>query len=163
MNSLVVKLVLYLVALAVAAAMTSFTEGGGAPYQIARPEEISVKFSDIGGLAAQKREIFYTILLPLRNTRFFRDERLRPPRGHLFVGPPGTGKTMLARAIAKAANVPFLSITLSSVQSKLSRLELRLESSMLSPSEERATCRSSSSVSQAWSGRGPMRSSRVSK
>ena len=91
---------------------------------ITLPEEISVGFSDIGGLDEIKMSIKETIILPLVHPEWFlngqgkRRNLLKPPKGVLFFGPPGTGKTLMAKAIAKDAGATFMNVRLSSLQSK---------------------------------------------
>lgn len=69
----------------------------------------NVKFADVGGLKEAKREL-EEIVDFLKNAKKYRDVGARVPKGALLVGPSGTGKTMLARAVAGEANVPFLSM-----------------------------------------------------
>lgn len=87
---------------------------------VVRASDISERMSEIGGLARIKQDIRANVLVPLQYPHiFFGDDiRLVPSRGILFHGPPGTGKTMLARAIAAEASVPFLSLSLSSLENK---------------------------------------------
>ncbi len=68
-----------------------------------------VFFKDIAGLQEAKQEI-REIVDFLKNPKKYLKMGARIPRGVLLVGPPGTGKTMLARAVANEANVPFFSI-----------------------------------------------------
>jgi len=68
-----------------------------------------IKFSDVGGLKEAKQEL-EEIVDFLKNPKKYRDVGARTPKGALLIGPAGTGKTLLARAVAGEANVPFFSM-----------------------------------------------------
>ncbi len=63
-------------------------------------ERPRVNFSDVGGLDEIKRNIKSIVELPLRGMATFSNSRLGPPKGIMFSGPSGTGKTLLAKALA---------------------------------------------------------------
>ncbi len=69
-----------------------------------------VKFSDIAGMDEEKAEL-QEIVEFLKNPKKFTDLGARIPTGVLLVGRPGTGKTLLARAVAGESKVPFISIS----------------------------------------------------
>lgn len=69
-----------------------------------------VKFADIAGADEEKAEL-EEIVEFLKNPKKFTDLGARIPKGILLVGNPGTGKTLLARAVAGESNVPFISIS----------------------------------------------------
>ncbi len=69
-----------------------------------------VKFDDIAGTEEEKEEL-KEIVEFLKSPKKFTDLGARIPKGILLVGYPGTGKTLLARAVAGEANVPFISIS----------------------------------------------------
>ena len=69
----------------------------------------NIKFSDVGGMKEAKQEL-EEIVDFLKDPKKYTRVGARTPRGVLLVGPSGTGKTLLARAVAGEANVQFLSI-----------------------------------------------------
>ena len=73
------------------------------PIQAIRP---NVSFEDIGGISEVKIELSEIIDF-MKNPKRYRNFGARMPRGVLLVGPPGVGKTMIAKAVAKEADVPF--------------------------------------------------------
>ncbi|AKK11086.1 proteasome ATPase [Corynebacterium uterequi] len=68
--------------------------------QLALEEVPDVTFADIGGLDAQIEQIRDSVELPFAHPELFRSYQLTPPKGVLLYGPPGNGKTMIAKAIA---------------------------------------------------------------
>jgi SpoVK/Ycf46/Vps4 family AAA+-type ATPase len=80
--------------------------------------EIGVTFDDIGALADIKESIWELVMLPLQRPDLFSGGLLKPCRGILLFGPPGTGKTMLAKAIANEAGASFMNISMSTIMSK---------------------------------------------
>ncbi|MDD6448424.1 MAG: ATP-dependent zinc metalloprotease FtsH, partial [Lachnospiraceae bacterium] len=78
--------------------------------KLTHPEDSKVRFDDVAGLHEEKeqmKEVVDFLKDPDKYTRI----GARIPKGMLLVGPPGTGKTMLAKAIAGEAGVPFFSIS----------------------------------------------------
>ncbi|HEX3034691.1 MAG TPA: CDC48 family AAA ATPase [Thermodesulfobacteriota bacterium] len=66
-----------------------------------------VNYNDVGGLGEQIRKIREMVELPLKFPQAFERLGIDPPRGVLLVGPPGSGKTLLARAVANETNTHF--------------------------------------------------------
>ena len=75
-----------------------------------RGKEQKVTFDDVAGIEEAKEEVSETIEF-LRNPKKFHKIGGRIPRGVLLIGPPGCGKTLLAKAIAGESDVPFFSIS----------------------------------------------------
>jgi cell division protease FtsH len=73
-------------------------------------EKPSTRFDDVAGYDGVKEEIAEVVEF-LRAPARFKELGARIPKGVLLLGPPGTGKTMLARAVAGEAGVPFISVT----------------------------------------------------
>ena len=71
---------------------------------------IKVRFSDVAGADEEKAELQEVVEF-LKNPQKFTSLGARIPKGVLLVGRPGTGKTLLAKAVAGESNVPFLSIS----------------------------------------------------
>jgi ATPase family AAA domain-containing protein 1 len=88
--------------------------------EILNPDDVmDASFAQIGGLDQIKQEIYDLAVYPLLHPQFYNTSRLRqPPRGMLLYGKPGTGKTMLAKAIAKEAAAVFLPLQLSKILNK---------------------------------------------
>ena len=73
-------------------------------------DSTSVEYSSIGGLDTQIQELREAIELPFENPGVFEKFGIDPPKGVLLTGPPGTGKTMLAKAVANATKATFLGL-----------------------------------------------------
>jgi len=71
-------------------------------------EKPEITYEDIGGLEEQITEVRETIELPLTDPDLFDDTGIDPPSGVLLHGPPGTGKTMLAKAAARQTDATFI-------------------------------------------------------
>jgi proteasome regulatory subunit len=71
-------------------------------------EAPTLTYEDVGGLEAQVQEIQETVELPLTKPELFREIGIEPPRGVLLYGLPGTGKTMLAKAVAHQSMATFI-------------------------------------------------------
>jgi transitional endoplasmic reticulum ATPase len=81
-------------------------------------EAPNVGWDDVGGLDEAKRELRDGVELPLRHPDSFERLGIRPAKGFLLFGPPGTGKTMLAKAVAREAEANFIATKSSDLLSK---------------------------------------------
>ncbi|XP_071442562.1 outer mitochondrial transmembrane helix translocase-like [Hetaerina americana] len=83
------------------------------------PSDISVSWRDIAGLEDVIQELQDTVILPIQRKELFSDSQLtQPPKGVLLYGPPGCGKTLIAKATAKEAGTRFINLDVSILTDK---------------------------------------------
>jgi len=78
----------------------------------------NVRWQDVGGLSALKERLVEAVEWPLKYPHLFEQAGVKPPKGILLTGPPGCGKTLMAKAIANESNVNFISVKGPSLLSK---------------------------------------------
>jgi proteasome regulatory subunit len=71
-------------------------------------EKPTITYADIGGLNDQIRDIREAVEYPLLRSELYRKVGVEPPKGVLLIGPPGTGKTMIAKAVAHHTHATFV-------------------------------------------------------
>jgi proteasome regulatory subunit len=97
-----------------------------------------VGYDDIGGLDAQIQELRETVELPLLKPELFERVGIEPPKGVLLYGAPGTGKTMLAKAVAKHTESVFIRIVGSELVQKYIGEGARLVRELFEMAREKA-------------------------
>ncbi|MBU4491377.1 MAG: proteasome-activating nucleotidase [Euryarchaeota archaeon] len=101
-------------------------------------ESPSVSYSDIGGLDEQIRELRETVELPLTKPDVFERIGIEPPKGVLLYGAPGTGKTLLAKAVASQTKATFIRIVGSELVQKYIGEGARLVRDMFKMAKEKS-------------------------
>ena len=94
-----------------------FLTAGRSPHTLLRSSDSNIRLDDVVGADQTKREAIDSMNLFLASETFQREMGGNARRGVLFEGPPGTGKTYLAKAMAAEAGVPFLFVSASEFQS----------------------------------------------
>jgi len=79
-----------------------------------------IRLEDLGGVDHFIEKVKEYVMMPLAHPEVYAHMGVKPPRGILLHGPPGTGKTMMANAIAGSLGVPFITISAPSVVSGMS-------------------------------------------
>lgn len=86
---------------------------------LVHPEDISVRWEHIAGLESLIQELRETVILPIQRKELFAGSQLtQPPKGVLLHGPPGCGKTLIAKATAKEAGTRFINLDVSILTDK---------------------------------------------
>jgi len=79
---------------------------------------LGIRYEDIGGLKEELESIREMVEIPMRHPQVFKKLGISPPKGVLFYGPPGCGKTLLAKAVANETEAHFISINGPEIMSK---------------------------------------------
>jgi transitional endoplasmic reticulum ATPase len=85
------------------------------PAAFLEPQQSKITFADVGGLAEVKKQIHRRIILPFQKPSLFQKFGRRAGGGVLLYGPPGCGKTLLARATAGECDAKFYSVAISDI------------------------------------------------
>ena len=101
-------------------------------------EAPGVSYVDVGGLEAQIQEIRETVELPLLKPNLFKKVGIEPPKGVLLYGTPGTGKTLLARAVAHETRATFIRVVGSELVQKYIGEGARIVREMFELAREKA-------------------------
>eukprot|EP00050_Salpingoeca_kvevrii_P006170 m.287809 g.287809 ORF g.287809 m.287809 type:complete len:377 (+) comp11850_c0_seq1:243-1373(+) len=95
-------------------------------------------YADIGGLEQQIQEIKESVELPLTHPEYYEEMGIRPPKGVILYGVPGTGKTLLAKAVANQTSATFLRVVGSELIQKYSGEGPKLVRELFRVAEENA-------------------------
>ncbi|TFG21596.1 MAG: AAA family ATPase [Promethearchaeota archaeon] len=97
-----------------------------------------ISYSDVGGLEDQMQEVRETVELPLKKPELFKKIGIDPPKGVLLFGAPGTGKTLLAKAVAHETEATFIRIIGSELVQKFIGEGARLVREIFNLAKEKA-------------------------
>ncbi|MFN7841287.1 MAG: CDC48 family AAA ATPase [Pirellula sp.] len=100
----------------------------------------SVHWDDVGGLESIKQQLREAITWPLKYEALFSQAKVRPARGILLAGPPGVGKTMIAKAAATESQVNFISVKGPELLSKFVGESERAIRNIFSKARQAAPC-----------------------
>jgi len=101
-------------------------------------EKPNVTYQDIGGLADQIREIREAVEYPLLRSELYKKVGVEPPKGVLLIGSPGTGKTLIAKAVAHHTNATFVRLVGSELVQKYIGEGARLVRELFQMAREKA-------------------------
>lgn len=101
-------------------------------------EKPNIAWNDVGGLTDQIMELKEVIELPLKNPDIFKKVGIKPSKGVLLYGPPGAGKTLLAKAVAASTNATFIEIIASELNQKFIGEGAKLVKSIFKLARERS-------------------------
>ena len=109
--------------------------------RVAAPVEAElVTFEQVGGLEAVKKAVHKTIVLPFQRPDLYERYGRKAGGGVMLYGPPGCGKTLLARATAGECGVPFLNLRMEDVLDPMFGVSERLLHAAFTEARERAPC-----------------------
>merc|ERR1719350_1711727 len=97
-------------------------------------------YADIGGLEKQIQEIKEAVELPLTHPELYEDVGIKPPKGVILYGVPGTGKTLLAKAVANETSATFLRVCGSELIQKYLGEGPKLVRELFRVADENAPC-----------------------
>ena len=116
-NSPELSILLLFMVLIAAMMLIPMMAAGRSPHTVLRASDSTIRLDDVVGASQTRREAIDSLNLFLNHETFTRELGGTPRRGLLFEGPPGTGKTYLAKAMAAEAGVPFFFVSASEFQS----------------------------------------------
>lgn len=110
--------------------------------EVVYPEDITVNFKDIGGLEEVIGSLQESVIYPLCYPQLFSNSSglLGSPKGVLLYGPPGCGKTMLAKALAKESGATFINLHVSTLTEKWFGESQKLVNSLFSLAKKLQPC-----------------------
>ncbi|MPC14615.1 ATPase family AAA domain-containing protein 1-A [Portunus trituberculatus] len=101
--------------------------------QLVEPSQLTTSWRDVAGLTSIIQELRETLILPIQQRNRLQNSKLiQPPKGVLLHGPPGCGKTLLARAVAKEAGARFINLDVASLTDKWYGESQKLSSAVFS-------------------------------